>query len=472
MVTLKEPARDVPVREEVDVLVCGGGVSGATAALAAARTGASVALVEQYGFLGGANTAAQVNGVGGWQYDLDGRPLISGLPLEIMKRITELGDGSEAVTRLRKPVKKPDYRSGGLGCFWIGTNPECTKLALDRMMAQAGVSVLLQAHAVLPIVENQRVLGAFVESKSGREAILAKTTIDCTGDGDIAARAGAEFAVGRPQDGICQPMTLIFTAGKAHVPPLCYDPDGSDSEPDTDPLQRNRFAGAIRLARKRGEFVLNPNDLFCAATALNSADPDTRAVNFTRVQQCSAIDAGDLTRAQIEGREQVAEALSFMRKYMAGCENACLVSTAPQIGLRESRRVIGDYVLSGEEVRGGAHFPDAIARGIYLLDIHNPSEVGKPSALVLLDEPYSIPYRALLPRGLDNLLVAGRCISGDHIALASYRVQSHCMATGQAAGTAAALAVDQGITPRQLDPSHLQSALRDAGANTGPGARS
>lgn len=174
------------------------------------------------------------------------------------------------------------------------------------------------------------------------------------------------------------------------------------------------------------------------------------------------------TEALTEGREQVMEALAFMRNHVPGCERAFLVSTAPMIGVRESRRILGDTVLAGEDVQTGRDFEDGIARDIYLLDIHNPVETGARSQLVLLKQPYTIPYRALLPRGIENLLVAGRCISGDHVALASYRVQSHAMAIGEAAGTAAALASAQGVPPRRLSAARLRTALQAAGANIGP----
>jgi hypothetical protein len=336
---------------------------------------------------------------------------------------------------------------------------------LDAMMDEAGVRVLLHAQAVRPVLAGRRVTGAIIESKSGCEAILAKAVVDATGDGDIAARAGAPFAIGRPGDGACQPMSAIFVAGKTRIEKLWYGPP--DDDPDPEPLRRNRYAGAIRLARERGEFVLNPNDLLCAATPLSAGDAEVRAVNFTRVQHRSAVDADALTRAEIEGRRQVAEAVGFIHRHVDDCSGAYLIATAPQIGIRESRRIVGDYVLTGDDVRRAAHFDDAIARGIYLLDIHNPTDVGKPSTLVLLDAPYSIPYRALLPQGVDGLLVAGRCISGDATALASYRVMSHAMAIGQAAGTAAALSAQSNGTPRALDPATLRNRLCLRGANCG-----
>lgn len=466
--TVSEPARAIPVRADVDVLVCGGGSAGCIAALAAARSGASVLLIESFPFLGGVNTAAQVNGVGGWQYDLDRSPLISGLPMELMRRIASLGGADrDWINKLSRPKETAaDYTEGGLGCFWTHVNPEYVKVTLDRMMKEAGVEVLLCASVVMPIMENNAVRGAFIESKSGREAILADVVVDCTGDGDIAARAGADFVIGRPGDNACQPMTQMFTLGNCRPPRFWYGDEDEDPEPD--PLLRHRFRGAIEQARQRGEFVLNPNDILCAATVLDQRADNVRSVNFTRIQRKLPTDARQLSDALVEGREQVLEALAFMRAHVPGCENAFLTQTAPMIGIRESRRILGDHILTGDEVIAGTAFDDAVARGIYLLDIHNPSDYGKPSALVLLKQPYGIPYRALLPRGLDNLLVAGRCISGDHIALASYRVQSHAMAIGEAAGTAAALASRSSIAPRKLSSGLLRKTLREQGANVGP----
>ena len=474
MSTITEPARTVTVRSTVDVVVCGGGVSGCMAALAAARSGAQTLVIEGHGFLGGVLTAAMVNGVGGWQFDIDGAPLIDGIPLETITRI-HLASGHDDehgrafMARLARNRGAPgDYRDGGLGCYWVGTNPEAAKFVYDQMMIESGVELLLHAQTVQPLVDDDRVIGVVVESKNGREAVLAQVVIDCTGDGDIAVRAGAAYDIGRPEDGACQPMTMMYTVGNAPRPPLWFGPPEQDPEPH--PLRRNRFTGAVAEARQRGIIEQNPNDLFCAATPVDPSDPSVCTVNFTRVQGRLSCDADALTVAEVEGRAQVQEAIAFQQAYIPGHEQAYLINTAAHIGIRESRRIRGDYCLTGDDVLGGAHFDDAVARGIYLLDIHNPAEIAKPSALILLDQPYSIPYRCLLPVGIDGLLVAGRCISGDHIALASYRVQSHAMAIGQAAGTAAALSVQQRCSPRQLDVHLLRDSLRAAGANVGDAA--
>ena len=463
--TIKETL-STPVRENIDVLVCGGGPAGCIAALAAARSKARVCLVENFGFLGGVPTAAGVSGIGGWQHDLDGSPLISGLPEKVIRKAVLRSGGNpdylEMVFRHRK--ERPNYREGGLGCHWLAINPEHFKIVLDEEMAEAGVKTLLMAQAVSPIMEGNRIIGAAIESKSGREIILAKVVVDATGDGDIAARAGAPFAIGRPGDGACQPMSQIFLIDNCTPPKLHYGPE---EDPGDDPLSQNRYRGAVALARERGEITLNPNDLLCAVTKTPGASTKLASVNFTRVQKLSSVDADELSSALVMGRRQVDEAIKFMHKYVKGSEYSVLASIYPNIGIRESRRIIGDYILSAQDIRSGARFPDSIARGIYLMDIHNPSETGKASELIYLDQPYDIPYRSLLPLGIEGLLTAGRCISGDNLALASYRIVSHCMAMGEAAGTAAAMSAKSAVQPRSLDTKNLRSELKRQGAHVG-----
>ena len=300
---IREDQRETEVYAEVDLVVCGGGSAGIAAALAAARIGRRVILVERYGFLGGMATAAGVNGLGGWQYDTDGRPLIRGIPMEIMRRLAANGGADQRwVQRLNDPEVSREglpYIFCGIGCYWIHTHPEFMKLTLDEMTAEAGVHLLYHSLAVAPVMDGHTVRGVFVENKSGRQAILADAVIDCTGDGDIAARAGAEYDQGRPEDGAFQPMSLIFTIGNANVEAF-YD----SIENGGNPLAKNRYEGALRLARQRGEFVLNPNDLICSTIPL-SPDRPVANVNFTRVQKLDATDADDLTRAEILGRKQV-----------------------------------------------------------------------------------------------------------------------------------------------------------------------
>ncbi|MEG0766714.1 MAG: FAD-dependent oxidoreductase, partial [Clostridia bacterium] len=231
---------------------------------------------------------------------------------------------------------------------------------------------------------------------------------------------------------------------------------------------RDRYALAVRHAREAGEIRYNPNDIFCAATPVDRHHPETLSVNFTRIQRLSAVDADELTQAEMLGREQVHEALHFMKKYVIGNEEAYLVNVPPYIGVRESRRILGEAYLTADDIKRGTRFPDAIARGIYMIDTHNPTAIGEPSHLEYLDQPYDIPYGCLLPKGRENLLVAGRCISGDTVALSSFRILAACMNTGEAAGAAAALSVKSHVSPRKLDVGALQQSLEAMGAHIRP----
>lgn len=462
-----EPERLIDVYAEADVAVAGGGPAGVCAALAAARRGKKVVLVEQMGFMGGVHTASGVNGIGGWQHDLDGRPLIGGIPRELMYRLAKLGgaDTNAVENVFQHRHERPTYREGGLGCYWINGNPDYMKILLDRMLTEADVKVVLHASAVRPIMEGKRVCGLFMESKSGRQAILAKVVVDATGDGDIAARAGAEFELGREKDGFCQPMSMIFTVGAGAAPELYYNPWEDQSH--LPPLARDRYRAAIQKARDEGEITFNPNDIFCAETPINPQHDDICSVNFTRIQRLTPTNCDDYTKAEMLGREQVLEALHFMKRYVIGNEDAFLVNIPPVIGTRESRRILGNAYLTGEDIRGGKHYDDVIARAIYMIDTHNPTAVGEPSHLEYLDQPYDIPYGSLVPRNVQGILTAGRCISGDTVALSSFRIMATCYSTGEAAGAAAALCAEDNCTPNALDVGKLQASLEQMGANLG-----
>lgn len=468
--TIREAAREIEVHSRVDVVVCGGGSSGMTAALAAAGMGASVTLVETYGFLGGVNTISGVNGIGGWQHDLDGRPLIGGWAKKIMQELAARGGADAAlVEKTFQPVlNRPTYKEGNIGCYWINSNPELMKITLDDMMEAAGVELLYHANAVAPIMEGELCRGVYVESKSGRQAVLSKVVIDCTGDADIAARAGCEWKLGESENGAMQPMSMIYTVGGyGNRYKLNYDLD--NMELDVPEEIRGRYRGAIAKARENGDIRYNPNDIFCAATPVNPKGPSICSCNFTRVQGLSPVDVDQMTKAEIDGRKQVLEGIQFMAKYMDQCEDVFLISIPSQIGVRESRRIVGEYILTAEDIQSGARFDDGITRGIYLIDTHNKTEVGKPSRLTLLKQPYDIPYRCMLPRGVENIIVAGKTISGDEVAISSYRIMATCMALGEAAGLAAALTVKHDGTPRTVDTKELRALIVKNGGNVGEG---
>lgn len=463
-----EPAKRIPIAAEADTVVCGGGPAGFCAAIASARNGARTILIEQYGFSGGAMTVSGINGIGGFQHDIGGQPLIAGLVQEIFERLAEMGAADPGIVKAYyTPIDHtPDYiNAWGLGSGFIRVSPEYFKILADRMLEEAGVEVCYHTLATDVLKEENRVKGVFIESKSGREVLLAKTVIDCTGDGDLAVRAGADFDMGRASDGAWQPHSMLFTVANTGEIYLNYD-DNTD-ESDRDPLVRQRYRKAVALAREKGEIRYNPNDIFCAATPVDSKDTSVKTVNFTRIQHSSSVDRKQLTEAEILGRKQVLEGLEFMHHYVENSSEASLIGLPPAVGIRESRRITGDYILTGQDIEEGKRFDDVIARGIYLMDIHNATEVGKPSVLHKLRQPYDIPYRCLLPKGIEGLLVAGRCISGDSEAMSSYRIMTHCMAMGEAAGTAAALAASGNRTVRELPTELLQEQLIREGVNLG-----
>ena len=372
--TVKLPPRELEVMEEADVLVVGGGTAGVPAAIAAARRGARTVLIEANPFLGGTSTAANVHiyyyGVGG------------GVQAEIERR--------ERALRERFELKS------------FGFHPECKKLIIQEMLRREGVKVLIKTLAVGVVMEGNRVRGVVVENIGGRKAILAKVTIDATGDGDVAAMAGAEFKVGRETDGFAQPYSLC---------PLKLEEKG------------------IKFLNFDSGWV----------------DPS---------------DIRDLTRAFLEGRRNLwHEEFNESNRYL---------DIAPMLGVRESRWIVGDYVLTLMDQIENRRFPDVIARcwahyDNHAVDFENESELAQIWVSVLglwrKEIGCDVPYRCLLPKGLENILVACRAISADHDAQMALRMQRTIEAIGEAAGVAAALAALQGVSPRELDVKKVQAVL-------------
>jgi hypothetical protein len=417
LLSVREAEHDLSVLGEVDVLVCGGGPAGTGAAVAAARTGASTLLVEQYGYLGGMSTAGLVTP----HFDCF---LNKGLNQELIERMED--------------------RAAWGAPFWrISFDPEEFKMVSEDMVLDSGSDLLYHAYVVAALLEGDRVRGAVIETKSGRFAVLAKVVIDCTGDGDIAARAGAPFEKGRPEDGLLQPMTMMFRLGGLKW------------------VQTNGTQMFQLVQKAIAETGHHFRLAFERPWAIHLSNPGEAAVQLVHVRGVDATDARDLTRAEIEGRRQARAVVEFLRQYVPEFEGSYLIETAAQIGIRETRRIMGDYVLSLDDVQAGRKFDDGITTVSFGIDIHDPvgkSQIGGPITGV-----YDIPYRCLVPRNVEGLLVAGRCISGTHEAHASYRVKGPCLAMGQAAGTAAALSAQQDVHPRALDPSALRKELRGQG---------
>jgi hypothetical protein len=441
-----EPARDIEVIDQVDVCVVGGGPSGVCAAVASAREGARTFLIERHGFLGGMWTAGMVLGLAGYNSWL--RPYtrcVGGVPGEWLARAAAQGGAEDSES-------------------WVlNSDPEVMKLVADEMLEEAGVKCLFHTWGALPIMEGNQIRGVFIENVDGRTAILAKVVVDCTGNGDMIARSGAHWIKGNT----LQPMTMPFRIGNVNLDPAIDHmepvriPIGPEAVLLKDPLLTEYASrrldvkydiGEMRAAKERGELPTFGGPWFAGM------EKDIAWVNVTRVIGDASV-AAELTRAEIEGRKNVFTIMAYFKEHLPGFENAHLLHTSTQIGVRETRRLVGKVTLTGDDIRSEQTFDDSIAVGCWPIDVHpTKKEVGVHAMYV--PRPYGIPYRCLLPQNVGNLIAAGRCISVDREALGSARVGATCAATGHAAGVAAALAAQNDIQPGQLDIHVLREALR------------
>lgn len=430
-----------------DVIVAGGGPTGVIAAIAAARCGAKVMIIERYGFLGGCATFhLPILSF----LDSNGERMVSGIPEEFIQRVKSMGGSPGHFTH---PVLQS----------YTPVDGEIVKLVAFLMMQESGVDVLLHSMVVDVEVSSDSINSLLVQNKSGYHKYLSSIIVDATGDADIAFKSGVSFRVGREKDGLTQAATLPFRMGNVNLEEvreyLIKYPEES-YYPLEDIERTYLFMGFKKLVEQgklHGDYNI-PRDYLIFHRVIRE---DEVAINTSKVFGL-ALNVGDLTDTEIEGRKQMIELVNFFKKYVPGFARAYLIDSPVQIGVRETRRIIGDYVLSTEDVLSGRKFSDGIARSKYPLDIHDPTLVG--SFLQQLSAPYEIPYRCLIPKIISNLLVAGRCISATHKALSSVRVMGTCMAIGQAAGVAAALCALDGISPGRLEVSRLLGTLRSQGA--------
>jgi len=428
-----DDSRKLPTAREVDVLVVGGGPAGVGAGLAAARMGADTLIVEQFNCLGGVATAGGHGHISKYDEQGTGRRIVGGIADEIASRVV----------------------SGGFGVrnsHGIMFEVEGMKLLLDGMAEEAGVGLLYHTFFCDAVLDNDTATGAVIQNKDGRQVIRAGRIVDCTGDGDVAFHAGCPYEVGRPSDGKCQPVTLMFTIGGVDWPTV------------------EKFRVDYQLKevweRAQREGNMRPFQKTIMGWWWTPTRPDQVGVNFTHVTHIDATKAADLTRATIEARKQAYETIEVYRKYVPGMENCYMISTPNTVGIRESRRIMGDYVLTEDDVKGQREFADAICYGSFFVDIHCIDGPGMDDTSWRPSDgfKYQIPYRILVPRGAENLLTAGRCVSCTHLALGSIRVMVPCIAMGEAAGTASALSLRNGIPPRAIDIAALQAQLRQQGA--------
>lgn len=468
--TVREAPRALPLHADVDVLVCGGGSAGWYAAAAAARAGARTLLVERAGTLGGTVTNAMVQPFMNFQSPL-GEAVVGGLWQEMIEKMTYL-KGSPGPIQSGKG-RPPWGKNPTLTPF----EPEFLRFVAQETVLDAGAEILLHTSVTDAIMEGDAIRGVVIENKSGRQAVTAKVVVDATGDADVAALAGAEFMFGRPQDNLTMPMSLYikmsgvdYGALGAYVRENPEDfrwwsfPEvnaGLSEGMETAPVSCSGFIRAVKAAREAGILRLGRETINILPCPLKGE----AVLNCTRIGKLNPVDGRDLTLAEIEARRQAMSVVSWVPDNLPGFADAKLVSIAPNIGVRESRRIVGEYVLQLDDVIAGRKFDDAIARSAYNVDIHNPHD--DKSTWFEIEDAYDIPYRCLVPKRVDNLLVAGRCISTTHEASGSARMTPHVAATGEAAGTGAALSVRQGTTPRALDIGLLRDTLRANNANLG-----
>lgn len=440
---LEEPARALPILTKVDVLVCGGGAAGVAAAVSAARNGADVLVIERDTTLGGTGPRSFVT-------EYHQAFFTGGIMKEVIERLRDAG-GSD-------PMLED-------GHFAVPFDPEILKFVLSEMFEETGAALLAHSWVTDAIVEDGVVKGVVIENKSGRQVVLADAIIDCTGDADVAARAGAPMhEYTHPQ-----PMVMLFQIG------------GVDYDKSQD---RTGRAEMVRAAKADGRLA---EDVYLDNFSNFGIAPSTREgkmgyIYGIRILRRDPYDADDLTDAEVRTRLGVREFMPFLRA-VPGFEEAFLIKAAPMIGVRDSRRVLGDETLTREDILGGVFHPTDIFKRYHRLPdtmgfVRHPTDGSETSVAFrqqlaeakMVTSVFGVPYGCLLPQGIENLLVAGKTVSMSYEAHSRCRQIPDCMAFGQAAGTAAALACRDGVTPRQVDIEELRDLLIAQGQNLADGA--
>ena len=421
--------KQLQVRGYYDVVVAGSGPAGICAAVAAAREGAKVALVERYGVVGGNLTTGYVG------------PILGMVGKGTMR--------DELVELLGVPENDMIGVTGRAHDF------EMAKIRLMQFVNHPNIDVYLQTTVTDVVKEGDTLKGIIATSGEGQFALLGKVTIDATGDGLVSYLAGATTEKGR-EDGLMQPVTLEFTI------------DGVDEskgvicigDVDDVMLGNERFLDYCKRLSLEGEIP----ERIAAVRLHPTTHSGERQVNTTQVNGVDMTRVDHIFKADLELREQILTLMDFFHKHIPGYENCRIISSGTTTGVRETRRVIGDYIITAEEMASGCRFDDVIVhRAEFIVDIHNPEGSGQAEEHIQYCDPYDLPYRCFTPKGVENLYTAGRCISGTHRAHASYRVMSICMAMGEAVGVAAAMCSEKGCTPRALDVKELQNRLTNKG---------
>jgi hypothetical protein len=443
---VQEPSRKTPVYGDYEVVVVGGGPAGIAAAIAAGRAGRSTICIERYGFCGGAGTAAGLSTFCGLHAVVHGEhtQIVHGLADDILARIERMDGLNKPHLTIQNQILAQSY---DISAF---------KIAADELLAEAGVHVLFHAFAAGVVMAGDgRIEAVLVETKSGRCAVRGQLFIDGSGDGDLAAWAGVPYEVGDGAGNMLYPSTMFRING--------VDPAKAGRAWELIPkLMDEAEKGGRRFPRKKPIVRPQRNPIEWRANLTQIKNPSGTAV--------SGIDAKELSYGEVEGRRQCWDVFQFIKENTPGFEHSYIVEIAPQIGIRETRRVVGEYMLTQEDILGCRDFADTIGVQGWPVEAHIKGDVKFVFAPPESRGFNEIPYRIIVPQKVDNLLVAGRCASMTHDGQSSARVSGPCFIMGQAAGTAADLALSAGIAPRSLDVAKLQQRLRADGANLGPSA--
>lgn len=439
-----ERGRETPVLGEYDIVVLGGGPAGILAAAAAGRTGRSTLLVERYGFLGGAATAAGVTNFCGLHANVHGehKRVVHGFASEFIDRIDRLGGLNAPHLSLAGKITAQAYDTSAY------------KVAADEFLAASGVRLLFHAYGVGMARRSDREIDAvLIESKSGRHAIRARMFIDCSGDGDLSAWAGAPFEIGDATGNMLYPSTHFRING--------VDPVKAGRAWEIIPKLMEEAAKRGHRFPRKGALVRpqkNPIEWRANVTQIKNADGTA----------VSGIDVEQLSEGEIQGRRQSWDVFEFIKEVTPGFENSYIVDIAPQIGIRETRRIVGEYVVTEADILGCASFADSIGVNGWPVEAHVPGSVVLKFPPIPESRGFNqLPYRMVVPKGVDNLFVAGRCASMTHDGQSSARVSGPCFVMGQAVGTAADLAMRAGVTPVAVDVQKLQQQLVTDGVYLG-----
>jgi len=475
-----EPQRELPVLDTTDVVIAGGGVAGFGAAIGSARLGVKTILVENLGFLGGVATAQMMQAINTGKY-------IDGAMVELIDRMHKK-NGSISWDEKDRYA----HAVGGFMNETINFDIECFKETALEMCLEAGVQLLFYTRVCAPIVEGNTIKGIVIENKGGRQAILAKRVVDCTGDGDLLYQLGVPYITGRDSDNHMRPLTVMFRVGGLDVPRMLEYLEAKPDEwqphfridykhkagDDTVITRVSGFYDLVEEAKKNGDLYDWIHYLRFEAVYVEKG---IALCNTSRVYYLDGTNNQDLVKGEILGRQQMAKIISFIKKYVPGGENAYILDVAPVIGVRETRRFIGEYFFTNEDLYSSKHFDDTIITAVRRMpvesikdqiDVHptEPVEGAKndwnerdqTTPLMEVREFY-LNYRMLLPQGIENMLYAGRTMSTTHLVEAFIRSMAWCERFGQVAGAAAALSVKENVSPKQLEFAKLKEALISQG---------